>query len=389
MPGIKATMTIDAGPFRNGLTGAQHVANQTAMMVADHLAQIRNSAKPVQGAIAAVTRDTIQWRAAMYEVLVLFREMARGNWSRIPGSLSLLLSRLGMLRLLLNPITLLAAGLAAALYGVFKWSTSAARSMDELNRAIRGPANGFLAMADAMERAKLKAQDLRQWIAKIREEAYGDDTDHPATIEQARARLEQRITELQAAEKSATEHSKEGTPESAEELKKKAERLGELYAKRKEEAQDRVSLESQTSKGLLFGIPGILYNFVRNRFGMIGANKAKEQYENAETDYRLQANRQRPLDKAVEDAQEKVRKAQEALKRFEESAADTDETVNRIRIAHGTINKEQAVGAYAAPAVMLLDTTKKMQRDIASIKGIMQHGAKDKLAGGGISGTKL
>jgi hypothetical protein len=50
----------------------------------------------IQGTHAGIGMNTI----AMREILVLMREMSRGNWTRVPGSLSILLSQLGILKFL-------------------------------------------------------------------------------------------------------------------------------------------------------------------------------------------------------------------------------------------------------------------------------------------------
>jgi hypothetical protein len=57
---------------------------------------------------------------AMREGLVLLREIGRGNWNRIPGSLSILLGQLKLLPLLLNPITAVFAGIIAGAVAAYK-----------------------------------------------------------------------------------------------------------------------------------------------------------------------------------------------------------------------------------------------------------------------------
>lgn len=56
---------------------------------------------------------------AMRETLVLLREIGRGNWSRVPGSLSILVGQLGILPMLLSPLFLIPAALAAVFGGAF------------------------------------------------------------------------------------------------------------------------------------------------------------------------------------------------------------------------------------------------------------------------------
>ncbi|HEX5242200.1 MAG TPA: hypothetical protein VFW23_02980 [Tepidisphaeraceae bacterium] len=75
---------------------------------------------------------------AMREVFVLMREMSRGNWTRVPGSLSILLSQFGLLKLILRDNVAIAKAEAAALTAVAEKSAvaaAAARAQVETNTA--------------------------------------------------------------------------------------------------------------------------------------------------------------------------------------------------------------------------------------------------------------
>lgn len=364
MPALTAIFTANINPFRQNMQAAQSIANNSARAISH------------------------SYRGAFYEVLVLLREIGRGNWARVPGSLSLLLSRLGLLRLLLNPITAILAAIGAGFYRVFSLANQTAEAMANLSKAINGPTDNFINLAEAMEKAKRKARDFRAEMQELNRVAYGGkDQDHPATIEEAKARFEAAKAEKEAAFAAAEKHRREGTDLSPDQLQKRAKAAGEELAKAKDKFKEENEASRQGGWRDWFGV---------SLWHIAGASAAKEQMDKAQTAYdvaqaqaNIAADKQGELDIKSKEADKAAERAAEEVRRFAEAPADSIENPNGPRIGHGYVNREQAVGAYAAPAVALLDTTKKMQRDIATIKGIMQHGAKDKLAGLGISGTKL
>ena len=74
---------------------------------------------------------------AMREMVTIAREASRGNWSRIPGSLSILLQSLGKLgtiaRLAVNPATAAIGGAAAGVYGVYRMGYNATQTLRQAN----------------------------------------------------------------------------------------------------------------------------------------------------------------------------------------------------------------------------------------------------------------
>lgn len=77
MPGLLAIIGADANPLKRELQAVDKMAAKTG-------ANIQHG---IGGGKSTVMRET----------LVLLREISRGNWSRVPGSLSILLSQLGLL----------------------------------------------------------------------------------------------------------------------------------------------------------------------------------------------------------------------------------------------------------------------------------------------------
>jgi hypothetical protein len=69
---------------------------------------------------------------ATRELLVLIRELGRGDFKRAAGSFTLLLQNLGAMSLLMNPITAAVIGLGAGLFAAWKFSTALVEKMSGL-----------------------------------------------------------------------------------------------------------------------------------------------------------------------------------------------------------------------------------------------------------------
>lgn len=82
MPGLKVVITGDAGQFKNEMASIEAAAKRAGAAIT----------KNIEG--GAVGAHGGGKSGAMRETLVLLREIGRGNWNRVPGSLSILVSQL-------------------------------------------------------------------------------------------------------------------------------------------------------------------------------------------------------------------------------------------------------------------------------------------------------
>lgn len=115
MPALMAVIGANADPMRRELQAVNRMANATGRNL--------NSAFNGHG----VGRS-----GSMRETLVLMREIGRGNWTRVPGSLSILLGQLGILKLLFKDAAGEAEVLAQALAKKAAESALAARAAQEV-----------------------------------------------------------------------------------------------------------------------------------------------------------------------------------------------------------------------------------------------------------------
>lgn len=189
------------------------------------------------------------------ESLVIMREIGRGNWARVPGSLSLLAQYLGVLRFLLNPVY---AGLLAVGIGLFYLNRHMKEVVEETNRMnemFSDSKGKFEQMADAikqnadnMREAALAARDYAAWLDKlgVKQEDLAAISDEHVKAMQDEFRLQQQVA------------NQRGQGEQAGLRAEQAERTKELtqYEKDLSEAQKK-STDSLNA-----------------------ANKAEEDYEN-------------------------------------------------------------------------------------------------------------
>lgn len=84
MPALSAVISANSEPLRRELAAVQRMAQQTG-----------RSLETMGGVHAGSS-------GSMRETLVLMREVSRGNWTRVPGSLSILLGQMGILKMLVK-----------------------------------------------------------------------------------------------------------------------------------------------------------------------------------------------------------------------------------------------------------------------------------------------
>src|SRR6266516_566507 len=126
MPSLLAILGLNASGFKGGLDNARRDAKETGDAIKSSLGQANDALNKMGGETGHVKSGAIR------ETLVLLREIGRGNWSRVPGSFSILVQQLGLLRFLMNPITLALVALGAGFYGLYKLSEKLAQSWSGL-----------------------------------------------------------------------------------------------------------------------------------------------------------------------------------------------------------------------------------------------------------------
>lgn len=115
MPALMAVISADANPMRRELAAVKQMSRQAGRDMEAGLAG--------SGGIARA--------GALREVLVLMREISRGNWTRVPGSLTILLDRLGLLKLVFRDTAGQARVLASAMQQKAEQSALAAIAAKE------------------------------------------------------------------------------------------------------------------------------------------------------------------------------------------------------------------------------------------------------------------
>lgn len=147
---------------------------------------------------------------AMREVLVLMREISRGNWTRVPGSLALLISRMGLFgNLLKNGIGLLAGwalGIAAvgvAAYFTIRHFIELARSAENLREVMDLTTIKFTDQVAAFRKATEETQAFNDWLLTLgkTEETLAEKVEDTVDAMKQQARYEREIAEQRGASK--------------------------------------------------------------------------------------------------------------------------------------------------------------------------------------------
>lgn len=244
MPALIAVLGGDTGPFRRemgaasgiaSITGkrivaelsatALHLENQMVaakragtnwsgyaaelVLVRAQLAQTRTIMAATKmgtaagGVAAAVAGSKIKGLSGiMSEFMVIIREIGRGNWSRIPGSISLLTQRMGLLKYILAPvgIALIAAGGAAFfLWRHFKNTAEAAKNFYDIISTTKPK---FSELAEAMKQAAQETASFNDWMKELGNsyKTFADDVE----IALKKLREEARLQRELAGEKGAS-----------------------------------------------------------------------------------------------------------------------------------------------------------------------------------------
>ena len=165
MPSLMAIFGANASPYKRELIEVQSLARQAGVNLQ------RNLDGVTHGGRSGIIRET----------LVMIREMARGNWTRVPGSFSLLLQYMGVLKMVTGGTAQAAQVLAdawrkqseAASLAAIASTRKAAASMAALY-AEGGETEANLAEATSAE-AKAKADTAAAVAAQAKAVASAED----------------------------------------------------------------------------------------------------------------------------------------------------------------------------------------------------------------------
>jgi hypothetical protein len=116
MPSLMATLGLNNSSFRAKLDESKSLAKQGGKEIQ----------KGLNGEGAEIKSG------AARELLVLVREIGRGDFKRAAGSFTLLLQNLGAMSLLMNPITAAVIGLGAGIFAAWKFSTALVEKLSGL-----------------------------------------------------------------------------------------------------------------------------------------------------------------------------------------------------------------------------------------------------------------
>lgn len=180
MPGLLAIIGADSRPFQRELNGVEAMAKRAGQRMRVEL-----------GGATAVEPNS----GALREALVLVREISRGNWTRVPGSLSLLISRLGALKYIFNPITAGVVALGIAIFATAKHFITLATEARNLRDILDTSRSSFVKFADSLKQSRDETQRFGDWLKNLsdRQVTLAEKTDMAirALREQARLQREQ------------------------------------------------------------------------------------------------------------------------------------------------------------------------------------------------------
>ena len=228
MPGLIATLGLDDANYRKKLVEARVAAKITGNAVANEL---RNP-----GGGVGIGRGS-----ALNELLVLFREIGRGNWTRVPGSLTILTQRLGILKYILNPITggivALAAAFGYAAYRINKAATETSNAKTQfslLNLSLEK-------QIDLTQKASEEARKYSEWLSKV---GQHEETDAQKINQRLEAMREEFAWQQKLAELKRQTPVEKQQAEIGEQRKEKAFIDGEI-ARLQKQLEERKKLAGQ------------------------------------------------------------------------------------------------------------------------------------------------
>lgn len=187
MPELKAIFSADAEPFRKELKSAEALAAQSGRNISSSLSG--------HGGIRA---------GAMREFLVALREVGRGDFTRLPGSISILIQRLGLLKYILNPLAGVIIAVGAAAYFTIRHFKNLADQNENLISVFSRARKQYTDLVKTIEdqesaliAAAERAADYAAWLQKLGEknESLVDATEDAIEALKEQFKIEQEIAE--------------------------------------------------------------------------------------------------------------------------------------------------------------------------------------------------
>ena len=155
MPALIATLGADSNPFKRELREAERASAVSGNRIGHNLQE---------GA-------RLPSSTALREILTIFREIGRGNFSRIPGSLSILLQQFDAFKYLLTPMVGILTAVAAAAGYASYYFYKLAKSTENANDIMNTFHDTFRAQAEAMEMAGRRAEEYANQLRRLNEAA--------------------------------------------------------------------------------------------------------------------------------------------------------------------------------------------------------------------------
>ena len=213
MPGqpLKVIFSGDAQPLFNEMARIrQKINSNIGKSLADWM--ISGNAPNPAGQVKAITNSLedavhagFNLNGVIRETIVIFREIGRGNWARIPGSFSLVLQYAGALRYLLNPIVLTVAAIGGGIYFWARHLLNSAEEVYKFSQSLTDIKGQFEQQAEAIKRqsdnlreAAKSAEEFHKWLKKLGEahETLEQKTEDEVKALKSRFELEQKSADL-------------------------------------------------------------------------------------------------------------------------------------------------------------------------------------------------
>jgi len=142
--------------------------------------------------------------SAVREFLVLIREISRGNWTRVPGSFSLLMSQMGGLKYIFSATAGAIVGTVAALALITRHFIIAAREAKNLEDLMNLSRIKFSALAEQMKQGAQRSQEQSDWLANLadKQETLADKTNDAVKALREQAKKERELAASRGASES-------------------------------------------------------------------------------------------------------------------------------------------------------------------------------------------
>lgn len=404
MPALTAIFTGDVKDLERKMAMIQAYAKKTG-------STIKTS---IEGATTAAGGGGFN-RGAMQEALVLIREISRGNWTRVPGSASLLVSKLGALKYILNPIVGITAAVAAGFYLIWhntkKWTDQLESfgGIDFVGKFIARQEQGWNMVAMALKETNKEIKKTvelyrsAEQVAKRDLEAIREKYNHLRRMNEFSRGpgKEDRELQLNAAERNEIINSK--TVERIgllEEEKKKRREANDIQVEGSKKLENDVALaktradnarkwleenkkfEKEHGNRFLGGtVPqGVKDQIEETKRRANAAIKDETRLQQYQADNNERLKDRAELEKQANEAAKKAKAIEMELpdlrKQFEKKNKDeAEEEAARkaagMRMMHGQVSALQKVGAFAMDAV-LVDVNKKMHHELKAIRSHLE-----------------